>query len=240
MSILQAKYPPLRDLRLAEPSDIIRMGTLMYAAFAPEPMFNYLHPKHASVVQYALQFHREYSRAMIENPNTKIVMVIEDKYNPKEENYLKTDISTKDTWSSTQPTPKEGNPVVVGLACWSFTHGRDAPPIGQHQIRAKAFNDDTWPEFGSLQVPGDYDHEEHWKLYETSKDSMRRARIDDCGMTLEMLAATEAGKGVYEKVGCQLLDEFRLIGDEVSPRGASGYLLKYVSKKGQGSDSGGT
>lgn len=102
--------PELGKLRLAEPSDILRIGIVTAAAFRYTPLFQWERPHHEQFPEDTLLSYRTPFKDAMQNDNC-IVLVAEDLYNPNESDLTEAIIPSNDGWDS----PAENTKVVVGV-----------------------------------------------------------------------------------------------------------------------------
>lgn len=102
--------PPLGSLRLAKPSDILRIGIVATAGFRYLPVFRWERPYHARFPEDTLLSCRtQFMNAL--KDDDKIVLVAEDAFVPNENDFTEAIIPADNGWLA----PAAGEPVVVGL-----------------------------------------------------------------------------------------------------------------------------
>jgi hypothetical protein len=107
-------YPPgpsLGSLRLATPSDILRIGIVATAGFRYSPLFRWERPHHEDYPEDTLLSYRTQFRDALKNDDF-IVLIAEDSYKSDEHDSTKAIIPSDNGWSP----PAEGEQVIVGVA----------------------------------------------------------------------------------------------------------------------------
>ncbi|KAK5944487.1 hypothetical protein PMZ80_003769 [Knufia obscura] len=240
--------PPLGNLRFAIPSDLKRMGMILYAAFEQTEQFNWIHPNHANVAAKVLSFER---RRLASSMSTKdrVFLVAVDRYDPEE---MKAANIVIPAGEGAYNARWDNDGTVVGFAVWSFSPGSSR--IGQFKVP-----DGHWPNMGSMGYQPPF-HREHAMRFQEELDTMEHTYFSDCGMALDTLVVHPAyhGRGhgrrlvewgkrmaemdgikmsvcssdiasnFYKKMNYELLDVLRLPGDDISPSGLTTYLMRYV------------
>lgn len=119
--------PPIPSpLRLARPSDINRLGTVIVGGFYLSPTFQWYRRYHASYPSDTLSSYRSLFADWIKSPK-HIVLVAVDKFDPNE--YEKSEAVVPE--DEQQAGLSDGDEVVVGVAVWLLEEG--SKRIGQYQ-----------------------------------------------------------------------------------------------------------
>lgn len=118
--------PALGALRIASPSDILRIGIVAACGFRYSPVFTWERPYHKSYPADTLLSYRHEFSDVIRNPEY-VVLVAVDKYDPNEGEKSEAVIPP----NNGAETPYPGQEVIVGVACWKLQPGSSR--IGQFQ-----------------------------------------------------------------------------------------------------------
>lgn len=103
--------PALGALRIATPSDILRIGLVATASFRYSPLFRWERPHHDEFPDDTLLSYRKQFTDAMANDEV-IVLVAEDAFMPNENDYTKATIPPGNGWTP----PAKGDKVVVGVA----------------------------------------------------------------------------------------------------------------------------
>jgi len=241
---------PKDNLRLATPADISRMGLVMSAGFGSTLEAAWLQPYLRTFPRDSLLTSQEYVDRCMGSKGFATV-VIEDTYEPAEVQAMAEIVPEDEAREHSMYEEK----VVAGMATWKFMSG--SPRIGQfndelhvsdletlspsrdehrdhtrrfhsknRDLRKKYFHGSNWFELHTLVVNPAYWRRGHGRrLLEWG---IRVACIDQ--VELCICAAGSALK-LYQASGCELLESWQLEGDEVSPEGVAGHLMRYTPEK---------
>ncbi|KAK5958313.1 hypothetical protein OHC33_000155 [Knufia fluminis] len=141
--------PPLGNLRFATPSDLNRMGMILYTAFEQTEQFNWIHPNHKNTAAEVLLFER-LQLASSMSTNNRVFLVAVDRYDPEE---MKATNIVIPAGEGAYNARWDDGATVVGFAVWSFVPG--SPRIGQFKVP-----DGHWPYMGSMGYRPPF-HREH-------------------------------------------------------------------------------
>lgn len=181
----------------------------------------------------------------------KILLVIEDTYNPDEDAYCP-GLTTRE---ENEDQPKSGEIVVVGVAVYTL------PPSSKrlgHFQNTKAIETvfpvdetdesiDFWHQMtyfqktasvitahfskslylNTLTVHPAYSRRGHGA--NLTQWGIELARIDGVDLGL---VASEFGNKLYKRLGFGYVDQFKIEGDEISPRGVEGEVLRWRFDEG--------
>ncbi|KAJ5722858.1 hypothetical protein N7488_000893 [Penicillium malachiteum] len=115
---------PLGTLRLAQPSDIMRIGIVATESFRHSPVFRWERPYHECFPEDTLlAYRKEFTNAL--KSEDKIVLVVEDAFIPNENAFTKASMLKDNGWKA----PAAGEKVVVGVMSFKLESG--SAHIGQ-------------------------------------------------------------------------------------------------------------
>ncbi|KAJ5096887.1 hypothetical protein N7456_007608 [Penicillium angulare] len=110
--------PLLKTLRLAKPSDILRIGIVATASFRYSPVFRWERPYHEKFPQATLLAYRKEFTNALKNEQS-VVLVVDDSFIPNESDFTEAIIPADNGWSA----PATGDKVVVGAMSFKFEPG---------------------------------------------------------------------------------------------------------------------
>ncbi|KAK1834936.1 hypothetical protein QBC39DRAFT_220654, partial [Podospora conica] len=102
--------PPLGALRVAQPTDVLRIGIVAAAGFRYSPLFKWERPHHEDFPEDTLLSYRTQFMTAIKSDDY-IVLVQDDAYIPDENDKTSAIIPDNNGWAA----PEAGDPVVVGV-----------------------------------------------------------------------------------------------------------------------------
>lgn len=111
MNTQLASGPPPGGLRIACPSDVLRIGVVATAGFRYSPLFRWERPYHKDFPADTILSYRTQFQDTIKS-NDFIVIVAENGYQPDENENTEATIPSDDAWKA----PTAGEQVVVGVA----------------------------------------------------------------------------------------------------------------------------
>ncbi|PQE04851.1 Acyl- N-acyltransferase protein [Rutstroemia sp. NJR-2017a BBW] len=236
--------PALGALRIATPSDILRMGIVSTCSFRYSPLFEWERCYHETYPEDTLLSYREELVEQIKDPKY-IVLVASDKYDPDEARKSIAILPENNGWEA----PAAGEDVIVGFACWKLEPGskrqgqykndsRHYPVLPPNQNRDQ--NADHVRRFSALSKSA---HERHfhgmsemdqvavhpayWKRGHGTalvKWGMELARMDQVA---QGVSAAKMGEKLYAELCYRVVERIGLDGDEVTPQGVSTAMMVY-------------
>ncbi|KAK5958312.1 hypothetical protein OHC33_000154 [Knufia fluminis] len=244
--------PQIHGLRFATSRDIWRAGLVISAGFGVCPEAAWLQPYLRTYPQDSLLSAQQSVEWAIRSEDAAI-LVVEDHYDPAETETMHGIVPH--VHNKAQPMP--GEKIVVGVAVWWFD--AESPRTGQfadtegpfpeldegphrdeyeeHVSRYNDKNDELLKKYLStsgMELHTLVIHPTYWRrghgrtLVEWG---MRLADIDQEDLCI---CATNGGLKLYRPLGCELLESWRMEGDEVSPTGVAGNIVRYVPRKERG------
>ncbi len=113
-----ASFPPLGPLRVARPTDVLRIGIVATAGFKYSPLFAWERPHHKDFPHDTLLSYRSQFLFAIKSDDS-IVLVHEDDYLPDENETTEAIIPDDNGWMA----PEAGDPVVVSVVSIKLQRG---------------------------------------------------------------------------------------------------------------------
>ncbi|KAK5944488.1 hypothetical protein PMZ80_003770 [Knufia obscura] len=180
------------------------------------------------------------------------ILVVEDHYDPAEVETTAHIVPKIDT----EEHPMPGEKVVAGVAAWRFLSGSsragqlantegpfpdlaaDRPHRDEHEehvnsyhskndeMTKRYFGDSGWFELDTLVI-----HPTYWRRGHGRRLLEWGMRLADIDQAEVCICATTAGLTLYRALGCELLESWNLEGDEMSPAGVAGHIVKYVPRR---------
>lgn len=242
--------PQLHGLRFATSKDIWRAGLIISVGFGLSLEAAWLQPYLRTYPEDSLTSSQQYAEWAIRSDNVAL-LVVEDDYDPAEVERMTGIVPEVDTEERPMPDEK----VVAGVAAWRFLSGSprtgqfvntegpfpdlaaDRPHRDEHEehvnsyhskndeLTEKYFGASGWFELDTLVIHPAYWRRGHGRTL--VEWGLRLADIDQVEMCI---CATDAGFNLYRSLGCELLESWRMEGDEVSPAGVSGHIIRYVPR----------
>lgn len=238
-------FPPLGTLRVASPSDILRIGVVATASFRYSPVFRWERPYHAKFPEDTLLSYRREFMNVIQDDEI-IVLVVEDEYIPNENESTDAIISDDNGWSA----PPAGEKVVVGAITLKLPPGStrrgqmkssdgdlpDLPPCQGRDLNRKHYDDfgekseaidkkyfSEFYEMGMLCV-----HPAYWKKGHGSQLVQWGIELSKTDNVPQGVDAAEMGAKLVKKFGYEYICTLTLEGDEEDSEGLSTELYKFV------------
>ena len=118
LSIMFPLVPELGALRPVLCSDIPRIGIVATAGFRYSPVFQWERPYHEKYPEDTFNSYKDLFSKIIQDPQY-IVLAAEDRFDPDEAKKS----SAKILPDNEAKTPKAGEKVIVGVACWKLEEG---------------------------------------------------------------------------------------------------------------------
>lgn len=129
---MASSLPAFDNVRLAQPADIERMGSVTIAGFHTSSSFAWQHPYYAEHKLEALRSQRHMYRDVMMKSMNHVLLVIEDTYDPAENEQCPEVITSEDN----ETMPNTGDKVVVGVAMIELP--KTSERIGQFQNTSKS------------------------------------------------------------------------------------------------------
>ncbi|KAK2589474.1 hypothetical protein QQS21_012850 [Conoideocrella luteorostrata] len=236
--------PPLGDLRIAGPNDIMRLGIVCTAGFRYAEQFTWERPYHAQHPLSTLAFFRHEVRQFIKSPE-HIVLVAVDSFDTHESDKTEAVIPDSNGWDK----PAPGTDVVVGMAIWKLEAGSKrvedlpGPPspfphlpeyngADMYQHRAKVVEeacDAAEKRFlvGLSSMERIVVHPAYWKRghgIKLAKWGVDLAKLDEVD---QGVLASSMGEALYEHVGFRRISNVHVDGDEEDPKGFDIAVMRY-------------
>ncbi|KAH7342639.1 hypothetical protein BKA65DRAFT_295055 [Rhexocercosporidium sp. MPI-PUGE-AT-0058] len=237
-------FPVLRNLRLAVPADVMRLGVISSAGFRYSPVFDWERPYHTQYPQDTLDSYRSMYISAMKDP--RIVMVVAtDKYDPAEVEKTKAIIPPE----VEVELPKAGEDVVVGVAYWKFEPGlkrvgqfkneegpyptipknahRDEDPVrcaAAEKVWMAADEKYLW-EYASMNIV--VVHPAYWRRGHGSALVKWGMAMTDMDKTTQGVISADIGTKLYDTLGFEKLCEAHVDGDERTPEGLVNGIMRY-------------
>lgn len=252
------KVPKLGPLEFAEPSDVMRLGVVSYVGFAKTSEYKWIHPWHTNSPVDAINWERFQAQLAIDDSRGMspkyVCMVIRDVHDPDE--MTKSGIFLPIS-EATSEGVVEDDRIVVGLAFWtlqeSVMYGRrlrceseaECPcfPRARSDVKNSEHEEALHDKVAHLLeehisgcgmvlkrlvVHPAYHNKGHGKmLVEWGKDLANCA-----GIKIGVDAAASASD-FYAKLGFKTVAQYCMDGDEISPGGIAGSIMKYAPVKAE-------
>ncbi|KAM0418812.1 hypothetical protein ACHAPT_012253 [Fusarium lateritium] len=240
---------PLGLLRIASPSDILRIGIVAAAGFRYSPVFDWERPYHTDFPQDTLLSYRQEFSSVIKSPE-HIVLVATDKYDPNERQESTAIIPPDNGWNA----PKAGDEVIVGVACWKLEPGSnrngsfqndDGPypelPANPGRDMDKGHSDALGQRCGVAEVKYFKGlptmemvvvHPAYWKRGHGGRLTQWGIQLSKLDNVFQGVIAAKMGKTLYTSLGFENLEDLRIEGDDIVPQGVEVSVMQYRAKSG--------
>lgn len=246
---MASSLPSFDKVRLAQPADIKRMGSVTIAGFHTSQSFEWMQPNYSEHKIEALRTQRCTFRQHMMTSMDKVLIVVEDEYNPAENESCPDVTATEEG----ETPPQAGEKAVVGVAM--FEVPKQSKRIGDFQnIKAIEVN---------LLDGNGKDRDDYHRMKWSSKEAAAKKKHFPTDLYLTLLVvhpayerrghgadlvrwgiqlaqldhlnigliASEVASPMYKRLGFEFIQKFDLEGNETSPRGIHYEVMKLESNQ---------
>ncbi|OAA74023.1 Acyl-CoA N-acyltransferase [Cordyceps fumosorosea ARSEF 2679] len=235
--------PAYGALRLARPSDILRLGIVAVASLYYTPQFRWERPRHNNKLlsrDTLLAYRHQFKDAMMRDD--AIVLVAEDAFDPKENEHTDAVTPPSDNWIP----PNEGERVIVGVVSiklergsmrrGQFTYDGDFPQLtqdlgrdvnkthrnawGKHVDTLKQKHCRGYSFMELLAV-----HPAYWRRGHGIRLVTWSANLSQLDVVNQGVIATPMAEKLFKGLEYILIDRRKVPGDQDDPEGAFVDLL---------------
>ncbi|KAK0639620.1 hypothetical protein B0T16DRAFT_337401 [Cercophora newfieldiana] len=223
-----APFPPLGTLRIARPTDVLRIGIVDAAGFRYSPLFKWERPHHQDFPGGTLlSYHAQFLDTI--KSDDSVVLIQEDAYIPNENDKTSAVIPDNKGWAA----PEAGEQVVVGVLCSGGSGSYpDLPSNPGRDLNRRHYDD-----WGTLAVDARRRNSlegdsivamlAYWKrghgtrLATWARDLSVLDQIPQCASSATM------SQLLFLSLGYCQVDSITADGDEDGPEGVSTALMEY-------------
>ncbi|KAK5662619.1 hypothetical protein OQA88_8533 [Cercophora sp. LCS_1] len=240
-----APVPPLGTLRIARPTDVLRIGIVAAAGFRYSPLFKWERPHHEdfpddTLLSYSAQF------LSAVKSDDFVVLVQEDAYLPDENDKTSAIIPDNNGWG----VPKAGDQVVVGVVSVKLQPGSahkgrlkdhqgsypDLPSNPGRDLNRRHYGD-----WGTLagdarkrnNLEGDsivgmlVVHPAYWRQGHGTRLATWPRDLSVLGGIPQCVSSATMSQPLFLSLGYRQVDSITADGDEDDPEGVSTALMEF-------------